>query len=498
MATSYADYQDKQKKQQQDFALSLLAKNSPKNVTLVLFDHVTKRDYDPRRKIPPRFNFFQVLNRDAKNSISNNRDLPFVKDFFDTASKLRADVIGFINSDILIRKDFFSLFNKKIDAYVFSRIDIRPTNERDIQKGKVTVAENTYPNGVHDGADGFFFKTKWWNQNRHLFHDDLVLGEPYWDHYYRSVIRKNCRNKLVKHSVYHVWHHTTWTFDSPGAILNRNIWEDHVMTLNRKIPLNFGLFWSGTKLSYLRYLTFKSLRHFHPDAKIQLYVAKQCKKDGYTWWREKQDFEVENNNEDWMPKLKEIDVEIIEADMFPTYAPNFQSDFFRWWYLNSFGGFYLDTDQLILRNFSDLPLNEPFVFTQYDIMGYQAYAPVGVIGAVKESKIVNYITKVIAKYYDPNVYNCIGPNMLKHVLSSPQLREGVNVPSNLFYPIRQADETPRLYNGSIDVNSFKDSYALHWFGGFDKSQEFNNKFTPEFAATSDDSISKYIREMGWI
>ena len=57
------------------------------------------------------------------------------------------------------------------------------------------------------------------------------------------------------------------------------------------IPLRFGLFWAGDTLSYLRYLTFKSLRHYHPDAKIQLYLTKEYNKDKHHWSCEGQDFE---------------------------------------------------------------------------------------------------------------------------------------------------------------------------------------------------------------
>jgi len=55
--------------------------------------------------------------------------------------------------------------------------------------------------------------------------------------------------------------------------------------------LNFGLWWSGAKLSYLRYLTFKSLRHFHTNSRIQLFVGDKFTNNKHKWHREKQDFE---------------------------------------------------------------------------------------------------------------------------------------------------------------------------------------------------------------
>jgi hypothetical protein len=72
-----------------------------------------------------------------------------------------------------------------------------------------------------------------------------------------------------------------------------------------------------------------------------------------------------SNKKDYFDQLSKLNVNIIETERFDGYAPNFQSDFFRWWWLGEFGGFYLDTDQLILKPFSGLDLDSHFIYSSY-------------------------------------------------------------------------------------------------------------------------------------
>ena len=259
-----------------------------------------------------------------------------------------------------------------------------------------------------------------------------------------------------------------------------------------KIPLNFGLWWSGSKLSYLRYLTFKSLRHFHPDAKISLYVSDNFKKDGHKWNVEKQDFEQENDFKNYMSELKDLDVEIINCDKFDNYQPNFQSDLFRWWFLKENGGFYLDTDQIIVQSFDNLPLNSDFIYSAYLAQSCGYYTPVGVIGASKDSQMVSTIHELLPQFIDPSNYNSAGPFMFRRMLGYQRwLDLMAHVPFYYFYPVPESQFVSCIYDGSFEVKD--KSFALHWYGGNPLSQEFNNKYTEEFSKKSNDSISVFLR-----
>jgi len=70
---------------------------------------------------------------------------------------------------------------------------------------------------------------------------------------------------------------------------------------------------------------------------------------------------------DYMGELGKLGVEMVKVDLFSKYAPNHQSDFFRWWFLKNFGGFYLGTDQIILKPFNSLPLKHKFIYSSYNV-----------------------------------------------------------------------------------------------------------------------------------
>ena len=265
------------------------------------------------------------------------------------------------------------------------------------------------------------------------------------------------------------------------------------------IELKFGLFWSGAPLSYLRYLTFKTLRHFHPDSDIILYVTDTFNNSGYKWGVEKQDFESSVAIIDYIDKLKDIGVNVVKLELFGKYPSNYQSDFFRWWFLKNNSGFYMDTDQIVLRSFDTLPLDSNIIFSAYQAKSCGLYTPVGVIGA-DNSEMVEWIDQLLPQFYEPNNYNSLGPFMFRTMLKMRKWKDVMfNAPSNYFYPIPDSYLVNNLYEGNLDLHEGMkelngEIYSCHWFGGHPLSQRFNKKYTKELAKVSNDSLSKFLRK----
>ena len=263
------------------------------------------------------------------------------------------------------------------------------------------------------------------------------------------------------------------------------------------IPLNFGLFWSGSKMSALRFLTFVSLRKHHPNAEITLYLSKKSDKN-VSWGVEKQDFQCFNGESCYIDKLSSLDVKIVEAELFPTYAPNFQSDLFRWWWIHNNGGFYLDTDQIILKPFNDLPLDVDLIYSMYRAESCGIYSPVGAIGAKKGCKIVEGIMNEMSRCYDPDNYNSLGPFMFRDLYFKHQEKwhnENTifNAPPNYFYPFSESRLITRAYTSNVHLTG--EVYSLHWYGGHPMSQEFNNTFSEESCLVNEDTISKLAKPL---
>jgi len=264
------------------------------------------------------------------------------------------------------------------------------------------------------------------------------------------------------------------------------------------IPLRFGLFWAGDTLSYLRYLTFKTLRHHHPSAKIQLYLIKEYNKSIHNWGVESQDFEKKLESKNYLDELDKIGVEIINVKYIgsPDFCAILQSDLFRWIWMKEEGGIYLDTDQLILKSFDTLPLDNEFIYCRYNEMQCGDYYPIGVLGLEKGSEIATTAIGCVTKAYRPNIYNSSGPIAMHYIMKRVNLNRAFNAPSNYFYPINSSALVNYIYDGQFYPSS--ESFALHLFGGHHLTQKFNEKYTEEMSKTSNDTVSKIIREQGII
>jgi hypothetical protein len=198
-----------------------------------------------------------------------------------------------------------------------------------------------------------------------------------------------------------------------------------------------------------------------------------------------------------MDKLKDIGVEIVIMKGFAeNHNPVVQSDIFRYWWLNNNGGFYLDTDQIILKSFETMPLKFDLLYTLYFNPQCGMYAPVGVIGCCKGSAVMDYVMKNIMRYYQSNNYNSTGPFMFIDILKRVDLSNAFNMPPVAWYPAQHSDMVGEIYNGNLELPTT--SWALHWFGGHPVSQEFNKKYTEEFAKTSTDTVSKFLRDKNLI
>ena len=215
LAINYVNYSDVKKKNWQKIAMDVMVKNSPSNVQLVTFNYK-----DDEVNVPQQFRVFKMLERNSQKTIGNTRPLPYVKDIFDFASQMNCDVFGYLNSDIMVHKEFFDVFDnyKKIDSYLFNRIDIADVSVATFNSKNFHIVWKDHP-----GFDGIFFRRKWWLINRKRFNDGLIVGEPEWDYYYNKVIRQSTGQIIKKRKLHHVYHNTIWNLTSNGAVNNRKI-----------------------------------------------------------------------------------------------------------------------------------------------------------------------------------------------------------------------------------------------------------------------------------
>jgi len=261
------------------------------------------------------------------------------------------------------------------------------------------------------------------------------------------------------------------------------------------IPKIAYFYWNiSTPLSYLRYQTLTTFRKLHPDWIMRLYYNDT--NDNSQQWVDmpKQDF-TEYKGEDYIMQVKKLGVEVVQYEHSHKLNPNYISDLFRYEQLYKTGGWWLDLDQLVLKPFDRFCDNYEFIFGGTSIV-YN-----GVIGASYHSPICLAVIerqKELLKEARFENYCMLGNWCLSGLhKSKPHLFGGakiLQVGDQIFYPILESHNAKDLYEGKVNIDSLINSYAIHYFGGHPDTQNFNKIFTPEFAKTSNDSISEYLRK----
>lgn len=227
IAINYVNYKNKKLKINQTRALNVLS-SLPSYFHIISFDFLKSKKPQEFSDFP-RIIYAPILKRNSSSEISNSRDLPYIKEIINKSAENKYDIVGYINSDILLGKEFVSCFHVKKDVYMFPRNEIGEVEPEDFVAGFKKII---YGGDMHAGVDGFFFDRLWWLKYKDEFPDDLILGETEWDTCYRHISKSISDNYLEKRAIYHVYHDSQWNTTSMGAQNNIAIWYNVKKRLN--------------------------------------------------------------------------------------------------------------------------------------------------------------------------------------------------------------------------------------------------------------------------
>ncbi|HUV84583.1 MAG TPA: hypothetical protein VMV86_02690 [Methanosarcinales archaeon] len=230
VAVNYTDFKNPLQKLRQKTAIEVLDANKPDDCRLVAFSFP---DEDVSG-LPTAVLTHRTLTRDSSELIGNNRRLPYISQILDKASIYCDRYFGFVNSDILLTKEFFNVFDTEYDAYIFYRTEIAEVTTSQFLKGDI---QPIYGGDSHEGCDAFFFNKGFWLSNRTKFNRNLIVGETEWDTFYRYMIAANTDHYYVGRDLYHVYHDAKWDTKSKGAQNNAKIWEEFYDSVGKHIKV---------------------------------------------------------------------------------------------------------------------------------------------------------------------------------------------------------------------------------------------------------------------
>lgn len=276
-----------------------------------------------------------------------------------------------------------------------------------------------------------------------------------------------------------------------------------------RIPRRMNLFWTGPKMSWMRYLTLASFRHWHPDWQIVLYwMAEDAGKKA---WKssETQDTQV-YAGPDYSDRLEGLGIDVVSwSPPRENLAAAHACDLCQWESLSEYGGWFSDMDILWV---SQLPIaavkDSPSVFCLST--GYMA---IGLIATAPENPLFRDIRASAVENYNPEKYQSTGAEAIYRLADVWPAWGSFNHPGELAverFREKYRDRITVLPDGTIYPFTYRQTHmifsethglsseccGIHWFGGNNLSQEWNCKLTHGNFEQFPNTYTKIVKALG--
>lgn len=270
------------------------------------------------------------------------------------------------------------------------------------------------------------------------------------------------------------------------------------------IPKILHLYWGrNNPLSLLRYMTVVSFAQLNPEWKIIIHYPKDPYV-GITWSSREHKVDmsgVVNHFDSLMDipgcEIQQADFGIIEP--VDGIAEVMRSDLLRWKLLSEQGGWWSDFDILFIKPMSNLAIDNSVgvVGSYQQTRSRTKHWSIGFLGSdagafaeVFYKKVLSY---ALAKC-DPVQYQSAGQAAYAPVIES---KLGDNrlcvLPPAIVYPV-QSWEVNRLYLNNRKRIA-RNTIGIHWFGGFEKSQQFELVINKNTIARHHGLLANYLRDL---
>jgi hypothetical protein len=267
---------------------------------------------------------------------------------------------------------------------------------------------------------------------------------------------------------------------------------------NLSVPKICHFYWGGANLVYLRYLTVKTFIKFNPDWDVVLwYPVKPYM--GKSWGGTGHDLINSDLCKDYLPDLMDLEITKIPVDFekmnFPgNTAEIHKADYMRIELLKQHGGVWSDLDIIYFKPLTDLKANTS------ENKDKEVYVCTGDYGhstgfnmARPDSQFFNHLSDRLSAEYNPDNYQCWGPDLFNKYYKKVELIPGaVNLSMDVVYA-HNCHNVNELLNGAAP--RFNDeSIGCHWYAGNQLWGKFLNETGGGVKNLQNNLISKIIRE----
>lgn len=371
------------------------------------------------------------------------------------------------------------------------------------------------------------------------FDEVFAKGHSYDDNEILLSIRKNLKLniKTIGPNVYgyviHQWHPNVAQTKFPLMIFtnmlnrNKNLYEKYVLEhskYNFQFPKLLHLYWDGSPLSYLNFLTVLSFNKYHFGWKINVFCP--IKRNEHMSWvtheQKKKYTNIDYFSE--LTKIQNVNIHYIDTDLLPFEHKDasevIKSDYFRLYILNKFGGLWSDFDIIYTNNIEkyyqmkNININKNMILYNYTCMirsGVKVY-PVGMFLSNKHNGILNTLLKYINSFYDKTNYQCLGCTMfqnifcnhnkhymLKTILSEMNLKELYIDNADCYLKVKWNQLDTFYKDQNIPTSIFEQDnniIGIHWFNGAHASKDYCNNLNLDVLKNNEPTclIDKFVKQ----
>ncbi len=267
--------------------------------------------------------------------------------------------------------------------------------------------------------------------------------------------------------------------------------------------MNF--FWSGPRLSYLRYQTLRSFRRLNPSFPVTLWHPSiPCRSK--TWNTIEHD-DTRCKGPDYSDRVEALGIE--RRGWTPTrtrLSHTHASDLFRWWLLSHAGGYYCDMDIYWIKPFDAVHARYGSADALLCCEDAGRVFAIGMMGASPDSAIYGDVLRVCLSRIRRSTYESVGVYAVYEAAGVPyedfgarrllsRLREqypGRTIavaPDETVYPYH-CRNYQRLFAGYAAFPA--STVGVHWFAGGTVPNQWNRVVTEDNLARRKCALTKLI------
>lgn len=266
------------------------------------------------------------------------------------------------------------------------------------------------------------------------------------------------------------------------------------------IPKVMNFFWSGPRMTFMRYMTLYSFRHWNPNFRMVLWhPSDPCM--GKTWSSVELD-DTGYSGEDYLPRIENLNIDRRAwSPMFEGLSHSQASDLFEWHLLSTIGGLYCDMDVLWLQPIESI--REAFWRSDvlYCLESDGKMFAIGLLGASPRCPMYQDIYLSAIRNYNPDRYESAGTFAVYK--STGGAYKGLSVIEcyKTRYPGLSISRLPDISLYQFDCRSYQQIFTsttnvserclgLHWFGGGPVSQQWNRRLTAKTYKSYDNVFTR--------